>query len=252
MVAPIIAAKAAGGVSKALSGDIWSRTTTREVGKGKDKRMVESTVRINTGTALMGAGAVAITAVGLGVTAFMLGVKALPVSRQVTYGKWVWPGGGDASKIMLSTIAGSAPKRDTGTVEAVLDYIQPGFYRNDAVIGARCLTDGSEFIAYYTGDWEGLDRWYLLHKGHIIEKVYSQVWVEPLEIMKSVPVYEYAVWTVTETKDKLGFDIATRPTLSEGLTGVVSMVSVPFQLATNPLAPVSDGIQAIKDIFHLP
>ncbi len=108
----------------------------REVGKGKDKRQVESTVRINTGTVLMGAAAVGVIGVGLAITAFGLGIKLLPTTKSVTSGKWVWPNGTDASKVTLTTKAGTAPKRDTGTVTAVVDYTQPGYYRNDAVIGA--------------------------------------------------------------------------------------------------------------------
>lgn len=250
MVAPIVAQMAAQRAGKALSGDIWTRTTTREVGKGKDKRLVESTVRVNTGTALVGAGTLAVLAIGAGTTMFLMGLKPKPVTRTVNYGKWVWPDGTDASTVHIAAAAGAAPSRDSKYTEQVVDYIKPGYWDNSFWNGYICHTDGSELNQT---DDTAVAKWLQLHRYHDYEMTYERVYIEPLTVWKTVAVPEYATWTVTETKDKLGFDITERPTLAEGITGAFgAAASVPIDIALAPVAAAQDAIQDFKEWLGLP
>jgi hypothetical protein len=84
-VPPLIAAKAAqstaGGLQKALTGDIFTRSTRRVIGKGKDAHIVDSTTHINPVTVGVG---LAATAVGLGLAAWIFQLKLTP-TRVNTY-----------------------------------------------------------------------------------------------------------------------------------------------------------------------
>ena len=233
MVAPIVAAKAAQGAKNALSGDIWTRTTYREVGKGKDKRLVESTVRVNTGSALAGAGALGVLGVGLGVTAFMLGVKAKPVTRTEDWGYWVWPDGTYASRLLPADDKGTAPTRILKEEVKGSIPIETPFYEEE------CSWNP------VTHEWFNCST---VIAGYTVE------WIPTIQI-KETP--QTATWLTTETKDKLGFDVVERPTMAEGLTGAITeLVSVPFDIAFAPLDFVnntaSDTIQDLKDKLGLP
>ena len=254
MVAPLIPLKAAQGAGKALSGDIWSRTTFREVGKGKDKRLVESTVRVNAVTALAAAGAAGVLVIGGAATLFLVGVKLRPVTRAVTYGHWVWPDGTVASDVRLTTAAGIAPTRPSIYSEDVIDYVKPGYWDDSFWTGYICNTDGSTLDQT---DPIAVAKWLLNHRYHDYEKVYERVYIEPVEVWKTVFIPESATWEITDTKEKTGFDIMERPTLAEGLTGAISdMASVPIDFATTSikLVPtvVSASLQDLKEFFHLP
>ena len=222
MVAPLIPLKAAQGAGKALSGDIWSRTTFREVGKGKDKRLVESTVRVNAVTALAGAGAVTILALGGATTLFMVGMKLKPVSKTTytDYWQYIWPDGTEASaSLPISEFSKlKRPERVTGTVDVWKLYT--GGFPNPYTV----VPEGTEGA-----------------------------------VLTTVTTYDYAVATFIETKSttKAGLDIMGRPTLAEGVAGAISdAASIPLDLAGDvfKVAPfaISASIQDLKDWLHLP
>jgi hypothetical protein len=228
--------KAAQGAGKALSGDIWSRTTFREVGKGKDKRLVESTVRVNAGTALIGAAALTVLGIGATTTLFMAGLKTSPVVRAVNYGHWLWPDGSIASKVVEERLMGTAPTRVL-ILEAAYSEV----------------------------------HWYMSVKGaavEISEEYYNTLgvdvakWTGAVEF-PAVTETQTALWTVTETKEKVQLNIMQRPTLAEGLgSAITAVTSVPFDIGKTVLyigSPItyaidqaSKPIQDLKDLLRLP
>jgi hypothetical protein len=78
-VPPLVALQAAGKASKSLTGDIYTRTTSKVVGKGKKAQVVDSTLHINPVTVGVG---LAATAVGVGLAAWILQLKLAPVKVQ--------------------------------------------------------------------------------------------------------------------------------------------------------------------------
>ena len=222
MVAPIVAAKAAQGAKNALSGDIWTRTTYREVGKGKDKRLVESTVRANAVTALAAAGAAGVLVVGAGTTLFLVGMKLRPVSKTTytDYWQYIWPDGTEASaSLPISEFSKlKRPERVTGTDDVWKLYT--GGFPNPYTV----VPEGTEGA-----------------------------------VLTTVTTYDYAVATFIETKSttKAGLDILGRPTLAEGVADAISeAASIPLDLAGDvfKVAPfaISASIQDLKDWLHLP
>ena len=77
-VPPLVALKAATSAQKALTGDIYTRTTSRVVGKGKKAVVVDATVHVNPVGIGLGAAALAAAAVGVGVAAWVLQLKLKP------------------------------------------------------------------------------------------------------------------------------------------------------------------------------
>lgn len=97
-VPPVVAVKAtqsaAGGISKALTGDIYTRKRTRLVGKGKKAHVEEDELRVNPvgiglGVAALGAGALAL-GVALWVSQLKLQPNSVPATTTVvdTAGHW--------------------------------------------------------------------------------------------------------------------------------------------------------------------
>lgn len=78
------ARNASTGLQKALTGDIYTRSTSRVVGKGKKAQIVDSTVHVNPVGIGLGAAALAAAAVGIGVAAWVLQLKLTP-TRVNTY-----------------------------------------------------------------------------------------------------------------------------------------------------------------------
>jgi len=240
MVAPIVAAKAAQGAKNALSGDIWTRTTYREVGKGKDKRLVESTVRVNTGSALAGAGALGVLGVGLGVTAFMLGVKAKPVTRTEDWGYWVWPSDGTyASKLLPEDKRGSAPTRTIIIKEAYTTQksVEVPVYEEVCVM------------------WDVIDGRHVCVEYDKVQIGTNIVWKDVF--IPAVTESETATWLTTEAKKKLSFDVIARPTLAEALGDAVKeFTSIPFDYACTPFVAakisMDNTIQDFKEWLGLP
>lgn len=231
MVAPIITAKSGNEAAKALMGDIWTRTSHKIVGTGKDKRLVETTVRVNAASALAATGAVAVAAVGLGVTAFALGVKAKPVNRPAWMGRWEWDDNSAASSERLEAKRGSAPERSH------LENIQYAVW---------VWPDGS-----YASSPLPLDRIEAMDPPARL--VGGKVWIFATILLldiREVYVREVAHWVRTRKIDKLGFDVEERPTLAEGLTGAVgTFASFPIDFTTNAISAV---IQDFKESIGLP
>lgn len=266
MVAPIIAAKAAQGVGKALSGDIWSRTSIREVGRGRDKHLVESTIRLNTGAVLLGGAAVGLTALSLGTAAFMVGVKAKPAQRPVYYGDWYWPS--DSSTAFSGIKEGSItrPSRILTISEAwdeeFEDVLEGGHLEPAVQIGWQCTGCDATLVSMTVTGLK-LDFFFDTHADHrygVVPLYAEQVWVPA--VMGTITIthpavteVEVAIWIRNPalTQYTLGFDVAERPTLAEGLTGAISgLASIPLDIAFAPITAAQQAIQDFKESIGLP
>lgn len=157
-VPPLIAVKAAqsaqGGLQKALTGDIYTKTWFETVGKGKKAKLVEKTVHVNPvgiGLGMLAIGAAATAAVG---ALWLAQLKLTPVHHR-TY----------------TTVV------DTPEVPAQYqwvtvndEWIEPVEVQG-AYLGARCTLDGAENTV--ANPVPNSAAWYSYHTPHGLEKLYG-------------------------------------------------------------------------------
>jgi len=150
-VPPLVALKAAGTAQKALTGDMFTRTTSKVVGKGKKARVVEDTFHINPVTAGIG---LAATAVGVGLAAWILQLKLAP-QRVNTYKTVV-----DVPEV--------PEQKQWVTVND--EWVEPVEVQG-AFLGVRCNLDGAENTL--ADPAENSRNWYGYHTPHGLTNIYG-------------------------------------------------------------------------------
>jgi len=214
-VPPLVALKAAGTAQKALTGDMFTRTTSKVVGKGKKARVVEDTFHINPVTAGIG---LAATAVGVGLAAWILQLKLAP-QRVNTY----------------KTVV-DFPEQ-TGWVTKNIEWI-PEKTISDVFLGVRCNLDGAENTL--ANPAENSRNWYGYHTPHGLTKLYGTrtlagYWrtEKVLEVTAPAVTHQELVGT------KKAFSIEQRQpfSISDFLPDPIEMVGKGYQASVDTLVP---------------
>ena len=225
-VPPLVALKATGTAQKALTGDIFTRTTSKVVGKGKNARVVEDTFHINPVTAGIG---LAATAVGLGLAAWIFQLKLTP-TRVNTY----------------KTVV-DFPEQ-TGWVTKNIEWI-PEKTVSDVFLGVRCNLDGAENTI--ANPAENSRNWYAYHTPHGLTTLYGTrtiagYWKTAKVLEVTAPAVTHKELTGTTKK----FSIEQRRGFSAGdvLEDVTDAVGLGAPLAASRVIPklVMDPWHAFK------
>jgi len=202
-VLPILGAKTAekgsGIASNAAAGlknDLYVRKWTTVTGKGKDRKLVDHELHINPVGVALGAAA---TALAAGAAAFMaLGGLRL-AGKQAVLGERTARFMIDEFEAEYHTVTETVVDQEAyQNWREVPGPITPGYWREGAVIGWRCMTDGA-YLA--VADWN--EQWFASHKDHDVVQVFDQIWVEPVQ---TTIVEWYTVPAVTHTVDHKVYD----------------------------------------------